>query len=114
MSGGRRAYKRALVAALPHEFKPYKKVHQKRTKPQNYSDLASDDYLYDFDHHKAYRTRSLSDTNLVDVWIEKLNINERFGKGMWENSKNDSSNGLMTPLKIIKLPARSRVVSVEI
>ena len=66
-------YKRALAGALPHEFRPFKKDYQKRTKPNNESDdYSSEDFYYNFENYKLTRHRSKSDT-YDDELVIKLN-----------------------------------------
>ena len=73
LDDGRRGNRRALAAALPHEFNPYHKVHKRRTRPQNESDLSSNDFMYDFDTHKFHRIKSISEGGVLDNWMEAKN-----------------------------------------
>ena len=49
------------------------------------------------------RSESLGD--FYDDLVMLTNIKNKFGKGLWGNSANDTDKGLVDPLKIIRLPS---------
>lgn len=113
-------YKRAILCALPHEFnqivkgKRKKKPKADRSDDDNDEEEESDSDYDQLDDNTKNRLRSKSLGDYENQKLQLKNMEDRWGKGIWEITNYESDRGLVGPLKIIKLPSgRSAAKSIH-
>ena len=99
-----REYKQALICALPNEYSHIVNGTKKKKPPADQTDESDNDFdQIDENTRKRKRSKSLGD--FENQKLQLKNMEDKWGKGMWDISNYESDKGLVGPLKIVRLPS---------